>query len=293
MTFLEEIKQELESIRIKKLCCMVSELRGILMFGAVGYDSNALWGTDSMELAKRVSSFLKRSCEINYNERLSENAESYKFLIPDDILEKIGLKSGLFVTESEPMENEQCCMHAFIRGAFLASGSVANPEKAYRMEIFSENQKATDKVYEILVNLGVDAKRTKRKNLFVVYTNNSESVSDMLKVTEASMAVFKVLEAKVVKNKRNESNRVTNCDMANAERASENSYREMQAIRLIEKTVGLDSLKPRLREAALMRIENEGASIQELANMYDPPLAKSTMNNRLNKLIEIAKEIGE
>ncbi|MGM9551849.1 MAG: DNA-binding protein WhiA [Clostridia bacterium] len=293
MTFLEEVKEELNNIRVKKTCCMASEIRAILMFGGVCYDGNVIFGTEDFALAKKFSSYLSKTCKINYPDRLDENAESYKFLIPDEILGELELDAYITIDEAIDIEKELCCMHAFVRGAFLASGSVSNPEKAYRMEIFSENERIVDKVYNILITMGVGVKKTKRKNLYVVYANTSESVQDMLKVTEAPNAVFTVLEAKVVKNKRNNTNRVINCDMANADRASENSCRETQAIKLIEKTIGLDSLKPKLKEAALLRLENEGASINELAKLCDPPLSKSTMNNRLNKLVLIAKELGD
>lgn len=265
----------------------------MLIFGGAVFKGTAIFGTESFSLAKRVSGFLKKTCKISYPDRLDENAESYRFLIPEEILGELELEINGVVEEVFDTEAEECCKHAFVRGAFLASGSISNPEKAYRMEIFSENEKAADKVLGILLNFGVDAKKTKRKNLFVVYANNSESVSDMIKVTEASNAVFTVLEAKVVKDKRNNSNRITNCDMANAERAISNSFREISAIKTIKKTVGLDFLKPKLREAAVLRLENEGASISELAALCDPPVSKSTMNNRLNKLIQTAKELGE
>ncbi len=291
MSFLEQVKEELNNLRIKKSCCMASEIRGMLMFGGVSFERNVIFGTEDYNLAKRMSSYLKKTCRINYPDRLNEEAESYRFMIPDEILGELELEAEEYVTEVIDIEAETCCARSFVRGAFLVAGSISNPEKAYRMEIFSENEKASDKILNILKNLGVDAKKTKRKNLFVIYTNNSESVSDMLKVTEASSAVFTVLEAKVVKDKRNNTNRVINCDMANADRASENSFRETQAIKVIEETIGLDSLKPKLREAALLRLENEGASISELASLSDPPLSKSTMNNRLNKLMQIAKEL--
>ncbi len=293
MTFLEEVKDELLNIRIKNRCCMIAELQGVLLFGSVPYEGNVIFGTESFLLAKRVSSFLRKTCHIDYPDRLSENAEGYKFLIPDDILKELSLKAENSVSIVGETELSVCCIKAFVRGAFLVAGSLSNPEKSYRMEIFTENEEAANYLKAVLSVVGVDAKETKRKNLFVVYTNKSESVSDMLKVTESSQAVFKILEARVIKDKRNETNRVINCDMANADRASENSYRETQAIKFIEKTAGLDFLKPKLRQAAQMRLENEGASLKELAALFDPPIPKSTLNNRLNKLIKIAEELGE
>lgn len=294
MTFLNEIKDELLNLRIKKNCCMQSEVRGILTFGGVGFNEHVLFGTDSFLLAKRLSSFLKRVCNIDFAEKLDPVAGSYKFLIPDNILSELGLEvENEAVNEVENKETDYCCMRAFVRGAFLASGSAANPDKAYRVEIFTENAAACDKVYGILNELGVDSKTVKRKNLFVIYGNNSENASDILKVTEASGAVFKMLDAKIAKEKRNEANRKINFDMANIDRISENSKREADAIRLIAEKAGLDTLKPKLREAARLRLENEGASLKELCEMCDPPLAKSTLNNRLNKLIQIAKELSD
>lgn len=293
MTFLEEVKDELLNIKIKNHCCMIAELQGVLMFGSLPYEGNVIFGTESFLLAKRVSSFLRKTCHIDYLDRLSENAQGYKFLIPDDILKELSLKAENSVSFIGETELSACCIKAFVRGAFLVAGSLSNPEKSYRMEIFTENREAADYLKSVLSIMGVEAKQTQRKNLFVVYTNKSESVSDMLKVTEASHAVFKILEAKVIKDKRNETNRVINCDMANADRASENSCRETQAIKFIEKTAGLEFLNPKLRQTAQMRLENEGASLKELAALFDPPIPKSTLNNRLNKLIKIAEELGE
>ncbi len=293
MTFLEEIKDELLNLKIKKVCCMKSEIRGVLVFGGVPFGENVIFGTDNFHLAKRLSYFLRKVCRIDFAQRLDENAGSYKFLIPEDILEMLGLKAAEYVDLNENSENDFCCMRAFVRGAFLASGSAANPDKAYRVEIFTENELAAQKVLETVEELGVAAKKTKRKNLFVIYGNGCENASDMLKMTEATFAVFKMLDAKVQKERRNDTNRQINCDMANIDRVNENSRRETEAIKCIEKTVGLDFLKPKLKETALLRLENEGASLKELCDMYDPPLPKSTLNNRLNKLIQIAKELGD
>lgn len=293
MTFLEEVKDELLNIRVKKRCCMISELQAIILFAGISYEGNVIFGTDSFLLAKRVSSFLQKTCKIDYPDRLSENAEGYKFLIPEEILKQISIEAREKIELVGESELSDCCIKAFVRGAFLVAGSLSNPEKSYRMEIYTENENAANILKMMLEAMGVDAKETKRKNLYVVYTNKSESVSDMLKVTEASGAVFKILEAKVLKDRRNETNRVINCDMANADRASENSYRETCAIKYIEQHAGLDFLKPKLRETAIMRLENEGLSLKELAQLFDPPIPKSTLNNRLNKLIKIAEELGE
>lgn len=295
MTFLEEVKNEIENIRLKKSCCMASELRAMLMLGGTVYNESVIFGTEDFTLAKRVSSYLAKTCRIKSPERLLEDAESYKFLIGDNILGELELEvdESLMINEVFDTEADACCKKAFVRGAFLASGSIANPEKAYRMEIFSENERAIDKLFDILTGLEVDAKKTKRKNLFVVYTNKCESVADMLKVTECVNSVFKVFDARVQKDYANKINRGVNCEIANMDRAIKSASRELAAIELIKKTIGLDALKPKLKSTAMLRMENPEASIMELCKLSDPPLAKSTLNNRLNTLVKIAEESGE
>ena len=124
MTFLSEIKTELLALRVKKPCCMQSEVRGLLAFGAVGYNDGALFGTDSFEEAKRISIFLRTVMNIDFAQRLDEAAGSYKFVIPSDVLWELGLKvEGALITERENKETDECCMRAFVRGAFIASGS--------------------------------------------------------------------------------------------------------------------------------------------------------------------------
>lgn len=287
-TFLEEIKSELVNDRSKKICCQKAEIRALLIFGAAAYNGGALFGTDNYKLARRVSFLLKRTCTINLPDRPDERACGYKFLVPGDVLEELGLRAGASVEETEDCEADSCCRKAFIRGAFLAAGSAANPDRSYRMEIFSEDKKAVGKVYDILQGFGVEVKRTKRKNLYIVYAQKSESEADMLKVAEAGNAVFRVLETRVIKDRRNETNRVTNCDMANFDRAIETSARQSAAIEKIKRSGAIASLKPKLRDAAELRLEHPEASISELAEMAG--ISKSAMHHRLESIVKAAQD---
>jgi hypothetical protein len=292
MTFLEEIKTELENIREKDNDCNMSELRGIILFGAAACEGGALFGTDSYSLAKRVSVLIKRSLGAAPSEKLDENAEGYKFFLSGDVLKSISLSAdNTAIHEEKDLEDEPERKRAFARGAFLASGSAANPEKAYRTEIFSEDESIIEKVFEIFKYFSVDAKKTERKSLFVVYANKSESVGDMLRGLGSGSALFRVFDEMVFKDKRNDINRITNCDVANASRAADSAIKQMNAIEKIERTIGLDSLKPKLCEAAHLREENDIASTGELAQMIG--ISKSAMHSRLNKIVEIAEEIDE
>ncbi len=288
-TFLEEIKEELVTNRSKKRCCQTAELRALLIFGAVPYEGGALFGTESFQLARRVSFLLRKTCTINLPEKVDESAEGYKFLVPGEVIKELFLKTDRgFIEEEKGCEEHECCKRAFLRGAFLAAGSASNPEKAYRAEVFSENEAAVKKIGEILDFFQVEAGRTKRKKLYVAYANKCEAEADMLKAAEAGNAVFRVLEARVIKDRRNETNRITNCDMANSDRAADTSFRQRAAIEKIEASDGLDSLKPKLREAAVLRMENPEASICELAAIAG--ISKSAMHHRLESIISIASE---
>lgn len=290
MTFLEEIKDELENIREKNRNCLISELRAVILFGAAAYKNGALLGVERFSMAKRVAMLLKKSCSVALPERVDENAEGYKFFVPEDILTSLFLtaENGSLI-ETRDLETETGCKRAFVRGAFLVSGSASNPEKSYRLEIFSENEARISKICAILSSFEVDAKHTKRKNLFVVYTQKCEAEADFLRVAGSSTALFRVFEAKAVKDKRNDINRITNCDFANADRAADSSVQQINAIEKIKSARGLESLKPKLCEAARLRLENKFASTAELAKLAN--ISKSAMYNRLSKIVEAANEI--
>lgn len=293
MTFLEEIKEELAEERFKKPCCVLSELRALLIFGGAPYEGGMFFGTMSTECAKRFAAMLKKACGLEAPQRLDESASGYKFFLPKEAADKLKLDaSGEFISETEDLEKEPCCRRAFLKGAFLASSSASNPEKAYRIEIFSENGEAVKKIHDILTFFGAEAALTRRKSNAVVYLNNSESVSDALKIMETTKALFRLLDAKVLKDKRNSANRVVNCEMANTDRTADTSFKHRAAIKKIEKTMGLESLKPKLYEAARLRLENEDLSIASLALLADPPVSKGAMYARLEKIARIARELG-
>ncbi len=290
-TFLEEIKAELCTVRGKKECCERSELRALLMFGGAVFDGGVLFGTESYDLAKRFSVLLRHTCAINLPERVDENAGGYKFVLPDDILSELFLTRGEdAVIEEKDDEDKPCCRRAFIRGAFLASGSASNPEKTYRIEIFSQNKDCCEKALNILRSFDAKVNLTKRKSNYVVYANTGESVGDVLKIAEATGALFRVLQEKAVKDTRNSINRQTNCDMANSDRAVDTSYRQRKAIKKLTKSGVLETLSPKLIEAARLRMENPLASTSELAKMAG--ISKSAMYARLENLVKIA-ENGE
>ena len=294
MTFLEEIKEELENSKLKNPCCMRSEIRAMLIFGGAAYKGGILFGTMSTKSAIRFSGELKRTCKIELPEKVDESAAGYKFFLPKEVLDELCLScEGEYISETKDCEEEECCRRAFVRGAFLTSGSASDPQRSYRMEIFSENEAAVKKVRDILTSFSVEAGLSKRKNNFVLYLRSSELVSDMLKIMETNSALFRLLDAKVVKDQRNSSNRITNCDMANIFRAADTALKQKMAIEKIERTVGLGSLKPKLYEAAMLRLDNIGATVSELAEMANPPISKSAMYSRLEKLVEISEKAGD
>jgi len=260
-----------------------------LTFGAAEYGGGALFGTDSFAVAKKVDFLIFHVLGIESPERIDENAEGYKFLVPEGVLSELALKaSGGFIMDEEEKKLPECCKKAYIRGAFLASGSASNPEKSYRAEIFSENESASKKVLDCLLSFGVEAAISRRKNFFVVYANKSGSESDMLKAAEASGAALRVVEARVVKNRRSAVNRRVNCEMANSDRTIDSSCGQRAAIAHLMQTGNLDILNPKLKEAAKLRVDNPDSSIADLAKMAG--ISKSAMFNRLKKLSDMAEE---
>lgn len=292
MTFLEEIKAELENVKIFSEKSAASELRAVVMFAAAKHGSGALFGADGFNMAKRVGLLLKKSCGVSLPEKVDESAGGYKFFLPESVLNALFLTaSNGGIVEKKDAEGDIECMRAFVRGAFLAAGSASNPEKSYRIEVFSERSAQIEKLCAILSHFDVEIKKTKRKNLFVAYVNKCESAADFLRVAGSCAALFRMFEAKAVKDRRNDVNRVTNCDLANASRAADCAVKQRSAIEKISRTAGLESLNEKLREAALLRTENEFASTEELARLAG--VSKSAMYSRLNKIMKTAEEIKE
>ena len=184
--------------------------------------------------------------------------------------------------------SRNCCRIAFLRGTFLAAGSVSNPEMQYQMEIVTDRDSVTGQVLQALASFGVEGRVTERRFSQVVYIKDADGISETLGQMGASAAMMEFENIRILKGIRNNINREVNCDTANITKTANAAIRQIEEIRRIEETIGLQNLPSGLQQLARVRLENPDLSLKELGEMMDPPLGKSGVNHRLRKISELA-----
>ena len=186
-----------------------------------------------------------------------------------------------------------CCKRAFLRGAFIAAGSVANPEKAYHLEIAVLSGKFAAQIREIITSFMIDAKIIERKKYYVVYIKEGSQIVDFLNVTGAHIALMDFENVRIVKEVRNSVNRQVNCETANIGKTVAAAARQIEDIKYIQCNMGFGKLTEGLKEIAGLRLEYPESSLQELGMMLSVPIGKSGVNHRLRKLSDIANQMRE
>jgi DNA-binding protein WhiA len=198
-------------------------------------------------------------------------------------------KNGCPLMVAPTIATKSCCRRSFIRGAFLAAGSLSNPNKAYHFEIVVSQEKNGELLCEVMRSFDIDAKMIARKYHYVVYVKEGAQIVDLLNVMEAHVALMEFENVRILKEMRNTINRKVNCEAANINKTVKAASRQVEDILYIRDTVGLATLAEGLEEIALLRIEYPEASLKELGEMLSPPVGKSGVNHRLKKLCEIAE----
>ncbi|MGN0155328.1 MAG: DNA-binding protein WhiA [Lachnospiraceae bacterium] len=188
---------------------------------------------------------------------------------------------------------KDCCKKAFIRGMFLATGSVNDPNKAYHFEIVVHNRDMAEAVRDVINSFSLDAKVVKRKKYYVVYLKEGSMIVDILNVMEAYVSLMDMENVRIIKDMRNDINRRVNCETANIKKTVNAARRQIEDIEYIERTKGLKYLNDPLRQLAELRLEEPDANLSELGEMLNPPVSKSGVNHRLRKISNIANTLRE
>ncbi len=188
---------------------------------------------------------------------------------------------------------KECCKKAFLKGLFLAAGSVSDPNKAYHFEIVLQNREIAEVVQSLICGFSMDAKIVKRKKYYVVYLKEGSMIVDILNVMEAYVSLMDMENVRILKDMRNDVNRRVNCETANIKKTVNASRKQIEDIEYIEKTKGLKYLNDALRQLAELRLEEQDANLTELGAMLNPPVSKSGVNHRLRKISSIANKLRE
>ncbi len=290
MSFSAEIKEKIAQFNTECDFCSLARLAGLMRFSADFGEGKAVISTENKTVADCAAKLIKECFGIKTEYTLNEHTKLYKSMPSandEDILSTELAADGPLSTVI-PFE---CCKRAFLNGAFLGGGSVNNPEKSYHLEFDTKKKEYAVDVLFTLANEGINAKITKRKGRYVVYLKDYEQIAAVLGLIGAGYAALELYNVSVEKEIRNAVNRRVNCDNANLEKQSKAASKQLFAISQIEHKIGFDKLSAVLREMAEVRKAYPEDNLQELGKKLNPPIGKSGVNHRLNRLIEIANDL--
>ncbi len=295
MSFSSDTKKELCALRIGKKCCASSELYGAFLFSNTFSPGLLKINTESGQFSERMRALLKFRLGVDFDGAARSEKGKYTLLLSDagklsSVAALFGLdaRSGPALHLNAAVVEDGCCREAFLRGAFLAGGSVTNPETKYHLELVTRHYSVSRELRTLLLDMDFTPKETLRKSKYVLYFKDSESIEDFLTRVGAPASALKIMEVKVEKDLKNTVNRKVNFETANISKTVDAAQLQLEAIRRLRDTEGLDSLTPALRQAAELRIDNEDASLSELCELHSPKLSRSGLNHRLRKLIELS-----
>lgn len=282
-----------------KQCCALAQCFGVLLFCNSFSDESIRIITESREFAYILPKLFKKAFDIEFDSYPSlQSPGKLVFQIVDPekislIMEACGFSRGSTVSLhlNLPMVEENCCKASFLRGAFLAGGSVTDPEKGYHMELTTTHHSVARESYTLLhESLGFYPKTATRGGGQVLYLKQSELISDFLTFLNAPIAAMGIMEARLEKELNNKVNRRCNCDDANTSKVVEAAQEQLVAIRVLRDRGVVERLPLKIKQAIEAREKNPEASLSELASMMDPPISKPAMNHRLKKLVAMAQE---
>ncbi len=298
MSFASGVKAELCTAAIREKSSAVAECYGVLLYCNTFTPREIRIITGSGELAARLPRLFRRAFGLTFDLLPPEDARGKRsFAFTDG--EKIARVFRAF--GSEPGEalslhinlavlEEEGCKNAFIRGAFLAGGSITDPDKRYHLELLTPHRSVSRECYSLLLEMGFEPRESQRSGSYLVYFKQSQAIEDFFTAIGAPVSAMDIMSAAVEKDMRNTVNRKVNCDSANADKIVAAAQEQLTAIRRIEAEYGLDALPEGLQQAALLRIVNPESSLAELAQLSDPPVSKSCLSHRLKKLMEYRGE---
>ncbi|WP_434309542.1 DNA-binding protein WhiA [Hominifimenecus sp. rT4P-3] len=224
---------------------------------------------------------------LRHHEDVSRVLQATKFLQENGVLRDLELPVDNRVIQSA------CCRRAFLRGAFLSSGSISNPQKSYHFEIVCANAGKAGQIQKAMISFDIDAKIVQRKKYHVVYVKESDGIVDLLNIMEAHVSLMELENIRILRGISGSVNRKVNCETANLNKTVSAAVEQVRDIRLIEEKQGLDSLPDNLREMAYIRLEYPDMPLKDLGNLLSPPVGKSGVNHRLRKLKAIAETLHD
>ncbi|MFC4387076.1 DNA-binding protein WhiA [Gracilibacillus marinus] len=307
MSFASEIKKELTTIA-NNACCNKSELAALIrMNGAVSFSRlhySLDVQTENAAIARRIYTLIKslytHPVELLVRKKMKLKKNNVYIVRMNEGVKEMLVDMGLLIepyqfvrTISDEYKKKECCRRAYLRGAFLAGGSVNNPEtSSYHLEIYNFYEEHNQALCDLLNDYHLHARILERKKGFIAYIKEAEKITEFLNYIGAHQALFKFEDVRIVRDMRNSVNRLVNCETANLNKTIGAAFRQVENIRFIKRTVGLDALPDKLKEIAILRMEHQDVSLKELGEMVSgSKISKSGINHRLKKIDQFADQL--
>lgn len=306
MSFASDMKNELTRIEVdvpngRAELSAIIRMNGALSLSNQQFIINVQ--TENATNARRIYSLIKKVFDVDVEILVRKKMKLKKNNIyicrikmrAREILDDLGiLKDGVFTHDIDPaMIQDDEMKRSYLRGAFLAGGSVNNPEtSSYHLEIFSLYENHSEGLTKVMNEYDLNAKHIERKKGSITYLKEAERISDFLSLIGGYQALLKFEDVRIVRDMRNSVNRLVNCETANLNKTVSAAMRQVESIQLIDEEIGIDNLPDRLREIAKLRVEHQEISLKELGEMMSTgKISKSGVNHRLRKLNELADKI--
>lgn len=310
MSFASEVKNELSSIELEDTCCVQAELTALIrMNGVISLSKDKYTldvQTENAAIARRIYRLIKHvysyPVEVLVRKKMKLRKNNVYIVRLEIDVQSLLKELGIINKNNELTRDipekylaRDCCKRTYLRGAFLAGGSVNNPEtSSYHLEIFNYYKEHNEALCELLNSFDLRARQHARRNGYITYIKEAEKITEFLIIVEAHTALFKFEDVRIVRDMRNSVNRLVNCETANLNKTITAAFRQVESIKLIDETIGIDQLPERLQSVARARLQHQEASLNELSKLIvGEEISKSGINHRLKKLDEIADQIRQ
>lgn len=290
MSFTTDIKTELCRVTPAAPCCVLAECLGMLLFSYQANREGIRLQSESVDVRKRAMSLFRQVFGI-----MAESDENGLLIRDPDDLARIYETYGYDNFQgplplNRAIVEDECCKNAFLRGAFLTGGSISTPDKGYHLELVTSHYYVARQMDALLMDMDRAPSSLIRRGYHVLYYKDSEKIGDYLATMGATNASMELMLVKVEREMRNNINRRSNCEVANLEKTVNAAVKQRLAIQKLKDQDKFDQLPQALRETAEMRMKYPDLSLGELCKMFDPPISKPGLNNRIRKLIQLSEE---
>lgn len=307
MSYASEVKKELTTLEVHFGNAKAELMALIRMNGSLGLSNHRFIlnvQTENPATARRIYSLLKQFYDVESEllvRRKMKLKKNNLYIVrlnkgSDYVLKDLDILDGFQLKETVPLDflDDDAKVRSYLRGAFLATGSVNNPEtSSYHLEIYSLYEDHNQTICEMMNRYGLNARTAKRRSGYITYLKEAEKIADFLSLIGATSSMLKFEDVRIMRDMRNSVNRIVNCENANFNKVADAANRQIESIKYLDRKIGLNNLPVKLQEIAIARMAHPEVSLKELGELVPGgPISKSGVNHRLRKIMEQAEKMG-